>query len=62
MEFFAAESMRGLTHYKLDTKTKTAQIIKRYTGNSIGLEGKFNYIVDLNLRSYSQKIIYVLDA
>jgi len=62
-EFFAAEFMKGLTHYKLNEKSKTIEIVKKYTGSNIGLSTSLNYVVDLNLNFYEkEKIIYILDA
>jgi hypothetical protein len=63
MEFYAAESLKGLAHYRLNATSKSVELVERYTGENIGLAGKFNYIVDLNLRLLSNKnIIYALDA
>ena len=52
-----------MAHYRLNPQTKTVELIKRINGDSLKLEGQFNYIVDLNLIHLTAKnIIYVLDA
>lgn len=63
LEFYAAETFKGLAHYRLNHQTKTVELIKRINGDSLKLEGQFNYIVDLNLIHLASKnIVYVLDA
>lgn len=61
MEFYAAESLKGLAHYRLNPQTKKIELLKMFTAESLKLK-EFSYIVDVNLRLLSSGIIYVLDA
>lgn len=62
LEFYVAESLKGLAHYRLNPQTKKIELIKRFTGKDLQLEEKFSYIVDINLRLLSSGIVYALDA
>lgn len=61
MEFYAAESLKGLAHYRLNPQTKKIELLKLFTAESLKLKD-FSYIVDVNLRLLSSGIIYALDA
>lgn len=62
LEFYAAESLKGLAHYRLNVQGKKIELVKRFTAESLNMEGKFGYIVDLNLRLLGSGIVYALDA
>lgn len=62
MEFYAAESLKGLAHYRLNPQTKKIELLKRYTSEGLKLPEAFGYIVDVNLRLLNSGIIFVLDA
>jgi hypothetical protein len=44
--------MKGLTHYRINFRDKTLDIVKKYTGNDVDLPASFRYIVDLSLSFY----------
>jgi len=48
-EFYTAEFMKGLAHYKINHNTKKIELVKKIKGNSIGLDGNFKYVVDVSL-------------
>ena len=54
--------MKGLGHYKINHSTKKIELVKKIKGNSINMEGKFKYVVDVSLSFIDQGIILVLDA
>jgi hypothetical protein len=62
LEFYAAESLKGLAHYRLNAQTKKVELVQRFTGTSLGLGEQFSYIVDVNLRLLDSGIVYALDA
>jgi len=62
LEFYAAESLKGLSHYRLNTQTKKIELVKRFNTDSLKINGTFSYIVDLNLRQLPSGVIFVLDA
>jgi hypothetical protein len=62
LQFYAAESLKGLAHYRLNTQTKKVELVKRFTADSLKINGTFSYIVDLNLRLLANGVIFVLDA
>ena len=62
MEFYAAEFMKGLTHYKLNATSKKVEVVKVITGETLGRPKDFKYVVDVSLNFLKEGIIMALDV
>ena len=61
-EFYAAEFMKGLSHYKMDHDSKKIKLVQRIKGQDVSLPDQFKYVVDVSLAFYREGIILALDA
>ena len=61
-EFYAAEFMKGLSHYKMDHSNKQIKLVQRIKGEDVNLPNQFKYVVDVSLAFFHQNIILALDA
>lgn len=62
-EFMAACFRMGLIHYKIDFDKKAVEVVRQYTGESIGLgKNTFKAVVDVSLEQYKRGVVLALDA